>query len=60
MITGTFTDSVDRVCHNITVQNNELAEELGMSTLMIVSTTLESTQIDTDSVTIHVRDDDCK
>lgn len=60
MITGTFTDNVDRFCHTITVQNNELAEGPATATLTIVSTTLNSTQFGTRSVTINTMDDDCK
>ena len=60
MITGTFTDSVGRFCHAITVQNNDLAEETGIATLMIVNTTLESAQFGTRSVTINIMDDECK
>lgn len=59
-IIGAFTDSVDRFCHTITVQNNDLAEQPGRSTLMIVNATLETTQFETQSATIDVMDDDCK
>ena len=60
VITGNFIDSVDSFCHAITVQNNDLAEETRMATLMIVNTSLDSTQFGTQSVTISIVDDDCK
>ena len=57
---GRFIDNVNRSCHDIVLQNDEVAEESNTATLDITALSENTRIVPVNSATIQVMDDDCK
>ena len=57
---GSFIDNMNKSCHDIDLQNDEVAEENNTATLNIAALSENTRIVSVNSATIQVMDDDCK